>query len=906
MIRPSGTVTFLLTDIEGSTRRWETDAESMRSALTAHDEVLRSAIEAHGGWLFKHTGDGVCAAFGSARAAIDAATDAQRRLGLPVRMGIATGEAQERDGDYFGPALNRAARVMAVGHGGQILVAATTAALVDGADLLDLGERRLRDLSGAHRLFQVRGDGLAEVFPELRTLDAVPGNLPVQSANLVGRELAVKDLAALIPAHRLVTLTGVGGVGKTRLAVQVAAELAGDFPDGVWLVELAPIGDPAAVPSAVATVLGVTAQAGSTITESIANVLSGRRLLIVLDNCEHVLDAAAALVETILARAATLTVVATSREGLRVAAEWLWPVPSLNVGANAGAAAVELFVERARAVNPGFEVLEDAEMEAVTEICRRLDGNALAIELAAARMMSMSPQDVRDRLDDRFRLLAGPRRGLERHQTLRQMVQWSYDLLDDNEKAVLSRCSVFSDGFDVNAATHVCDGLDEYAVLDVLDSLVRKSLVSAERLGGHARYGMLETIRQFAVDQLTAATNADEVRDRHARHFADQATANWDVWDSPRQHVALAWFSAEFANLRTAFRWASDRDEIATATAIAAHTAVVGYCLQRLEAVGWAEELLPAATTGDVRQLPRLYSAAGLCVFTGHLEAATRYAQTAVALETDTRYDPFPTGWSSLWELAALLYSGQIERYLEIAATMTTHDGFRHGVGLAATLYLLPAIGRSVEAMAIAEDALTATRKHGNPFWIAFALQGYGRAFAETDPQRALAVFRQGLLYTEELQIPDRHDSIARDAAPVEALHGDLQRGLSLFDSTINSLHRTGNIANLATILAHLTVVFERIGQPDVAATIYGSSTSAGINTTIVVDLTAVVDRLRAKLGDTVFHERVATGAAMGPAEAVLYARQQIQLVAQNSKQTNHSHTAPRNTPSRKAPRPAR
>ena len=903
-MRPSGTVTFLLTDIVGSTRRWESDAEAMRSALATHDEVLRSAVEAHGGWLFKHTGDGVCAAFGSARAAIDAATDAQRRLGLPVRMGVATGEAQERDGDYFGPALNRAARVMAVGHGGQILVAAATAALVDGADLLDLGERRLRDLSGAHRLFQVRADGLPEVFPELRTLDAVPGNLPVQSTNLVGRELAVKDLAALISAHRLVTLTGVGGVGKTRLAVQVAAELAGDFSDGVWLVELAPVGDPAAVPSAVATVLGVTPQAGSTVTESIAHVLSGRRLLMVLDNCEHVLDAAAALVEAILARAAMVTVVATSREGLRVAAEWLWPVPSLDVGASAGAAAVELFVDRARAVNPGFGVLQDAEAEAVTEICRRLDGNALAIELAAARMMSMSPQDVRDRLDDRFRLLAGPRRGLERHQTLRQMVQWSYDLLDDNERALLGRCSVFADGFDLKAATHVWDGLDEYAVLDVLDSLVRKSLVSAERLGGHARYAMLETIRQFAADQLTAATNTNEVRDRHARYFAEQATAYWDVWDSPRQHVALAWFSAEFANLRTAFRWANDRGELATATAIAAHTAVVGYCLQRLEAVGWAEELLAAATAGDVRQLPRLYSAAGLCVFTGHLEAATRYAQTAVALETNPHYDPFPKGWASMWEAATHIYSGRIERYLEIAASLTEQDGLGHVLGLAATLYLLPAIGRSAEAMAIAQDALTATRDYGNPFWIAFALQGYGRAFTESDPQRALAVFREGLLYTEELQLPDRHDSTARDAAPVEALHGDLQQGLALFDSTIDSLHRSGHIANL--ILAHLTVVFERIERPEIAATIYGSSTSDGINTASVVDLRPVVDRLRVKLGDTVFHERVRTGVAMGLAEAVLYARHQIQLASQNSKSKNYGQAAPGNTSTRKAPQPAR
>ena len=273
---------------------------------------------AQGGWLFKHTGDGVCAAFGSARAAIDAAVEAQRRLGLPVRMGVATGEAEERDGDYFGPALNRAARVMAAGHGGQILVAASTASLVDGVELVDLGEHRLRDLSGATRLFQVRAEGLAVEFPRLQTLDAVPGNLPVQVTSFVGRDVEVKELTEQVRAHRLVTLTGVGGVGKTRLAVQVAAELAGEFPDGVWLVELAPVGDPAAVPDVVAAALGVTPQAGLTVTDSIAQALSGRRLLIVLDNCEHVLGAAGDLVETILARTATVTVLATSREGLRV------------------------------------------------------------------------------------------------------------------------------------------------------------------------------------------------------------------------------------------------------------------------------------------------------------------------------------------------------------------------------------------------------------------------------------------------------------------------------------------------------------------------------------------------------------------------------------------------------------
>ena len=316
--RPTRTVTFLFTDIQGSTRLWEDDAASMRAALAVHDTQLRAIVERHHGSVFKHTGDGMCAVFGSARDAIDAAVAAQRELDLPVRMGIATGEAEERDGDFFGPTLNRVARVMNAGHGGQILVGESTAALVDGIDLVDLGEHRLRDLGGSTRLYQVRAEGLATMFAPLRTLNATVGNLPVQLTPLVGRDLAVKELTELVRAHRLVTLSGVGGVGKTRLSLQVAAELTSDFPDGVWLVELAPVGDPAAVPDAVAAAIGVTPRAGLTVTDSIAEALAARRQLIVLDNCEHVLIAAADLVETVLGRSTGVQVLATSREGLRL------------------------------------------------------------------------------------------------------------------------------------------------------------------------------------------------------------------------------------------------------------------------------------------------------------------------------------------------------------------------------------------------------------------------------------------------------------------------------------------------------------------------------------------------------------------------------------------------------------
>jgi len=393
-------VTFLFTDIEGSTRRWEADAAAMRAALMAHDEVLRSSIEAQGGFLFSHTGDGVVAAFTSPRSAVDAAVVAQRELQLPVRMGIATGEAELREGDYFGTVLNRAARLMAAGHGGQVLLADSTAVLLSGVDLLDLGPRRLRDVPTPVGVFQVRATGLRTDFPPLRTLDVSPGTLRQQTTSFIGRESEVDEVKAALREHRLVTMTGVGGVGKTRLAVEVAAQLADEFPDGIWVFELAAVAAPVAVPDAVAAVLGIAQQPGKNVSESVAAAPQGRTRLLLFDNCEHVHDAAGDLVEAILADSATVKVLATSREGLGIAEEQLWLVPSLDLDAGTDSAAATLFVERARSVAQRFSLAGADDAEAVVEICRRLDGIPLAIELAASRMASMTATEVRDRLDD--------------------------------------------------------------------------------------------------------------------------------------------------------------------------------------------------------------------------------------------------------------------------------------------------------------------------------------------------------------------------------------------------------------------------------------------------------------------------------------------------------------------------
>src|SRR5690349_7069847 len=353
---PSGVVTFLFTDIEGSTRRWEADAVSMRAALSAHDEALHAAIDAHDGFLFSHTGDGVVAAFTSPKAAVDAAIDAQRELELPVRMGIATGEAELRDGDYFGAVLNRAARVMAAGHGGQVLVAESTAVLLSGVELVNLGPRRLKDVPNPITIFQLNAPSLRTDFPALRTLDTNPGNLRPAATSFIGREGEVADVQAALRAHHLVTLTGVGGVGKTRLALEAAAQLVGEFPDGVWVFELAAVTDPAAVPDAVAAVLSITQQPGMTVSESVAAALEGRVRLLVFDNCEHVLDAAADLIEAILAGSATVKMLATSREVLGIADEHVRLVRSLDAASGMDAAAARLFVERAQGIAPDFSI----------------------------------------------------------------------------------------------------------------------------------------------------------------------------------------------------------------------------------------------------------------------------------------------------------------------------------------------------------------------------------------------------------------------------------------------------------------------------------------------------------------------------------------------------------------------
>jgi predicted ATPase/class 3 adenylate cyclase len=524
-VQASGISTLLFTDIEGSTRLWEQEGERMSLALAEHDAVSRKAVEDNRGVIVKMTGDGMYAAFGDPVDALNATAQLQEALAaraadkhveLRVRAGLHLGMVERRDDDLFGSAVNRAARVMKAAHGGQVLVSQAVVDQVHNrlpplVSLLDLGAVRLRDLATSEHVYQLVHPRLRQDFPALRSLEATPNNLPQQVTSFIGRERELADAKRLLESTRLLTLLGMGGLGKTRLSLQIAADALEKYPDGVWFVDLAPIRDPALVPSVAAQVLNVREEAGKPITQTLCDHVKQHKLLFVLDNCEHLMGACASLADALLRSAPDLRIIATSREALHIQGEQTYQVlPLAAPDSKAGietllrSDAVQLFVERARLQKPSFSLTE-RDAPAIAELCARLDGIPLALELAAARVRSLSIADINARLNDRFKLLIGGSRvALERQQTLRALVSWSYDLLQEREQMLLDRLSVFAGGFDLAAAESVCgaEPLASEDVIDLLSSLVEKSLVMVEQGEGVSRYGLLETIREFAREHL--------------------------------------------------------------------------------------------------------------------------------------------------------------------------------------------------------------------------------------------------------------------------------------------------------------------------------------------------------------------------------------------------------------------
>jgi predicted ATPase/class 3 adenylate cyclase len=656
-------VTLLFTDVEGSSRLWEREPERMAAAMARHDALARDAVERHGGLVVKTTGDGVLSVFDRAIDALRAGLDFELALvdpratggiALAVRCGMHAGAAERRDNDYFGSTVNRAARIMGAAHGGQILISQAAVEsireqLPAGVTLRDLGRVRLRDLASPEHVYQAVHPELRRDFPALRSLESTPNNLPQQVTSFVGREMSQVEVRKLLAKAPLLTLLGMGGLGKTRLSLQVAADVLDEFPDGVWLVELAPVADARLVPQAVASVLGVVEEAGRPVVEALVKFVRDRELLVILDNCEHLVRACADLAKELLAAGSRIKLLASSREHLHVPGEVTYSVPGLAVpDARAPFAAgalqseaVRLFVDRAQAVQPEF-ALNARNAQAIVEICRRLDGIPLALELAAARVRSLAVEAIAERLHDRFNLLTrGSRTNLPRQQTLRALIDWSFDLLDAPEKAVFERLSAFAGGFTLEAAEAVAQGgaIRHEDVLDLVSALVDKSLVELD--AGGTRYRMLETVREYAQQRLVAAEDADAVRTRHLDHYLALAIeAHPQLWGR-EQGKWLSRLDLERENFLAAHAWCERAPAGAAKGLRLAETLQLYWLPRGLIELGYRVTLealaRPGAQARDYERSGALYAAAQLAWFMGAFAASRQHGEEAVAIAEEIK-----------------------------------------------------------------------------------------------------------------------------------------------------------------------------------------------------------------------------------------------------------------------------
>jgi len=801
---PSGTVTLLFTDIECSTQHWEQQRVAMPEALRRHDELIRTAIESHGGYVFKTVGDSHCAAFSRASDAVAAATDAQRALaaedwsaigGLAVRMALHSGTTDEREGDYFGPTVNRVARLVSIGHGGQILISNVARdlahdSLPSDAALVDLGSQRLPDLTEPEHVWQLDVAGLPTEFPPLRLLSTVPNNLPIQRTTFVGRERDVAEVKELLERYRLLTLVGSGGVGKTRLAIQAGAELLERYVDGVWFVDFAPITDPELASSVVAQVLGISQRQERRLDESIPQWLRHKQLLLILDNCEHVLEPVAALTDTVLATAQDVRILATSRQRLEISGEAVHRLPSLAVpvepaGLTADEAlhygAVALFVDRATAADTRF-LLTDDNAPIVAEICGRLDGIALAIELAAARVKMLSLPNLAQRINERFKILTGgSRSALPRQKTLTGLIDWSYDLLDRQEQFLFARLGIFAGGFGLDAATAVCagDGLDEINIFDLLSSLTDKSLLVADTSGETARYRLLESTAAYALEKLTALGERERLARRHAQHFREQAEAAHERMGTGSKQAWLAGLELELDNYRAALEWALTRGNDAVLGGATAGALKLFWILTDLRAEGryWIELAFPGVNEAEQPAI-----AAGL--------------QSALAgLSPDKRsYDAA--------KRAVRLY--QMVGDLRSAARVQQDLGW--------ALFRMGYLDQAHEVIA---EALAASRAYGNTWGVAWGFKQL--AYIEMhrgDLAAARELFAQALTASKTLEDFLTTSDVLGCMAELEFAAGDPKRALDLANEALELRRsRTSKLGEAASWRSNMAAYHIALGH---------------------------------------------------------------------------------------------
>jgi predicted ATPase len=883
----------------------------MVPALERHDAVLRRAVEGAGGVVVKTTGDGLHGVFTTTRAALDAALVAQRDLaaetwavpgGLRVRMGVHTGDAVARDGDYYGPATNRAARVMSAAHGGQVVVSHATEeilrdSLPEEIALLDLGEHRLPDLARPERIFQVVAAGLQREFPPLRSLDAVPGNLPGQLTSFVGRAVEREAIADALLASRLVTVTGVGGVGKSRIAIQIARDIAARFPDGAWLCDLTTAHDAEELAQVVGATLGVLARPATTLADSIIDALRMRELVLVLDNCEHIVEAVGHLAAGLLRDCPGVRILATRREALGIAGEQVWPLTALELPARDAeldlvmqSEAVQLFVERARAVQPGF-VLDASNAEAVAEICRRLDGIPLAVELAAARVTVMGPVDIAARLDQRFQLLTGGRRSAaERHQTLRGTIEWSYELLEPKERVLFERLAVFPRSFDGEAAAAVAafDGLEVWDVLDAGAGLVAKSMLTADDETGTTRYQMLETLRTFARERLEASGGLDEMFRRHADHYTRFAEAADAGLAGPEEVAWRTRVHLELPNLRAAYircLMLGDDDDVRRALRIVAALAFEAVNDRGLGVGAWAEELADRVDLAPPAVRTAVLAAAAFSA-QGRNDVDAMRRLTEAALRDGVPADCPGAVWAFIAIAANHSMNGDFAasiRTIEDAeAALTAAGDSPRGLSFlysaAANFHNL--LGDYDAARADADRSLDAARRSKNPTATASAQFARAVALAHVDPIEAARAL------DESLEVGRRGTSggllgfaLARRSV-LRADVGDFAGARRDAREAVRHGHERGDRPMLSSALECSVAVLHAMGRDEAAAVLAGALL-AGVATGmprsvtggLVADLgvAGALDEARAALGEAEYLTALGRGGEMSLDETVAY-----------------------------------
>ena len=807
---PTGTVTFLFTDIEGSTLLSQRYPDAMPDLLRRHNEILTQAAQAHDGYVFRAIGDSFTAAFASAIDALNAALDAQRLLlseawspaPVKVRMGIHTGTAYiNEDNEYSGyTTLALCQRVMSAGHGGQVLLSSATRELVrdslpEEMELIDLGERRLKDLLRPEHIYQLNASGLLSTFPPLKTLDAFPNNLPVQLTSFIGREREIIQVKQELNSHRLVTLTGSGGTGKTRLSLQVAADLLDQFPEGIWFVELAPLTDPDMIPQTILSTIGINEQAGRPPMELLKEYLRGKTSLIVLDNCEHLIEASANVTNVLLNAAPELKVLASSREAMGIKGELAYPVPSLSspdiknlpvIDKLSQYEAVRLFIDRASLVSPHFAV-DKENAPFIAQICYRLDGIPLAIELAAARVKMLSVEQISMRLDDRFRLLTGgARTALPRQQTLRALIDWSYDILSEDERLLLRRLSVFSGGWSLEAAEEICagDSIDSYDVLDLLTQLVNKSLVaviekpqtSLKPLSSRTtlRYRMLETIRQYAREKLLQAGEGEMIRGRHFDYYRQMAKQLIPEYFGPKEMFWLQWLDDEWDNLRTAVEWSLETRPEA--------------CLDLVNCLGY----LSLSTLNNMTDMLNW-----LWELTSHPADSARTATRALGLLHWAWYA------NTNYEKTSIRIQSMNMESISIYEELGDRNGLAHAyLGMALVTETLD------DRKVYFQKALALLRETNDKVWIAFALlyfgwlietQDYARKFASLE--ESLAIYREIGYTSGIIEALKQLGALAIRQGNFELAHLRLDEGLAILQANSDVL---GNSVTMSYDLGDL------------------------------------------------------------------------------------------------------